>query len=112
MFEAGAGVVLVAGPNEAAVRLQLDGRPLERERAIEIAIAAAQHLDGGPPQVVLVEGFRHPGRLVLRVGSAKPEAQHDPVWMDLPSVSSVAPQEMERALDRLAVLLVEKIGVP
>jgi hypothetical protein len=59
-----------------------------------------------------VEGFRHPGRLVLRVGTAKPEAQHDPVWMDLPSVSSVAPQEMERALDRLAVLLVEKIGVP
>jgi molybdopterin-guanine dinucleotide biosynthesis protein MobB len=112
MFEAGAGVVLVAGPNEAAVRLQLDGRPLERERAIEIAIAAAQHLDGGSSQVVLVEGFRHPGRLVLRVGTAKPEAQHDSVWMDLPSVSSVAPQEMERALDRLAVLLVEKIGVP
>jgi molybdopterin molybdotransferase len=112
MFEAGAGVVLVAGPNEAAVRLQLDGRPLERERAIEIAIAAAQHLDGGPPQVVLVEGFRHPGRLVLRVGTAKPEAQHDSVWMELPSVSSVAPQEMERALDRLTVLLVEKIGVP
>jgi molybdopterin molybdotransferase len=112
MFEAGAGVVLVAGPNEAAVRLRLDGQPLEHERAIEIAIAAAQHLDGAPPQVVLVEGFRHPGRLVLRVGSAKPEAQHDPVWMDLPSVSSVAPQEIERALDRLVVLLAEKIGVP
>jgi hypothetical protein len=32
--------------------------------------------------------------------------------MELPSVSSVAPQEMERALDRLTVLLVEKIGVP
>jgi molybdopterin molybdotransferase len=112
MFEAGAGVVLVAGPNEVAVRLRLDDRPLEREEAIEIAIAAAQHLDRGPPQVVLVEGFRHPGRLVLRVGTAKPEAQHDPVWMDLPSVSSVAPQEMERALDRLTALLVEKIGVP
>lgn len=111
MFEAGAGVVLVVGPNEAAVRLRLDGRPLEREGAIEIAIAAAEHLDGAPPQVVLVEGFRHPGRLVLRVGTAKPEAQHDPVWMDLPSTSSVAPQELARALDRLAVLLVEKIGV-
>ncbi len=110
MFEAGAGVVLVTGPNEAAVRLRLDGRPLEREGAIEIAIAAAQHLDGAP-QVVLVEGFRHPGRLVVRVGTAKPEAQHDPVWVDLPSVSSVAPQEMERTLDRLAVLLMEKIGL-
>lgn len=112
MFEAGAGVVLVAGPNEVAVRLRLDGRPLEREGAIEIAIAAAEHLDGAPPQLVLVEGFRHPGRLVLRVGAAKPEALHDPVWMDLPSVSSVAPQEMERELDRLAGLLVEKIGAP
>ena len=110
MFDAGAGVVLVAGPNEVGVRLRLDGRPLEREGAIEIAIAAAEHLDAAPPQVVLVEGFRHLGRLVVRVGTAKPEAQHDPVWMDLPSVSSVAPQEMERALDRLAVLLVEKIG--
>jgi molybdopterin molybdotransferase len=112
MFEAGAGVVLVAGPKEMAVRLRLDGRPLDREGAVEIAIAAAEHLDGAPPQVVLVEGYRHPGQLVLRVGAAKPEAQHDPVWMDLPSVSSVGPQEMERALDRLAVLLAEKIGIP
>src|SRR5574337_125769 len=112
MFEAGAGVVVVAGPNEIAVRLRLDGRPLEREGVIETAIATAQRLDGTPPQVVLVEGFRHPGRLVLRVGMAKLEAQQDPVWMDLPSVSSVASQEMERALDRLAALLVEKIGVP
>jgi molybdopterin-guanine dinucleotide biosynthesis protein MobB len=112
MFEAGAGVVLVAGPDEVAVRLRLDGRSLEREGAIEIAIATAEQLQGASPQLVLVEGFRHPGQLVLRVGTAKPDGQQDPVWMDLPAVSSVAPQDMERALDRLAALLVEKIGLP
>jgi molybdopterin molybdotransferase len=112
MFESGAGVVLVAGPDEAAVRLQLDGRPLERERAIEIAIATAEQLEGASPQLVLVEGFRHPGQLVLRVGAAKPEGLKDPVWMDLPAVSSVAPEDMERTLDRLAALVTEKIGLP
>jgi molybdopterin-guanine dinucleotide biosynthesis protein MobB len=108
MFEAGAGVVLVAGPDEAAVRLRLDGRSLEREGAIEIAIAAAEQLEGAPPQVVLVEGFRHPGRPVVRVGAAKPESQRDPVWMDLPAVSSVAQHDMEHALDHLAALLAER----
>jgi molybdopterin molybdotransferase len=110
MLESGAAVVLVVGPDEAAIRLRLDGPKLEGAAAIDTAIAAAEQMHGHPPQIVLVEGFRHVGRPVVLVGTAKPDAQQDTIWMALPAVSSLDPQELERSLDQLAALLRERLG--
>lgn len=111
MLEGGAGLVLVVGPDEAAVRLRLDGQGLEGEAAIDMAIATAERIDGSPPQIVLVEGFRHAGRPVVLVGAPKPDGhQQDGAWMVLPSVSTLDPHELERTLDRVAALLVERLG--
>src|SRR5438093_845544 len=109
MFEAGAGLVLLAGPDEAVVRLRLDGRELEDDAAIDMAIATAEQLGGSSPQIVLVEGFRHARRPVVVVGGSKPDEQHNTVWMTLPTVRSLEPHAFEHALDQLAVLLRERL---
>ena len=109
MFEAGAGLVLLAGPDEAVVRLRLDGRELEDDAAIDMAIATAEQLGGSPPQIVLVEGFGHARRPVVVVGESKPDEQSNTVWMTLPTVRSLEPQAFEHALDQLAVLLRERL---
>jgi len=105
MLEGGATAVLVVGPDEVAVRLRLDDRKLEGDAAIDTAIGVAEQLDGCPPQIVLVEGFRHGHRPVVLVGTAKPDTRQDTIWTAIPAVSSLDPQELEHALDDLAALL-------
>src|SRR5207247_9989040 len=105
MFEAGAGLVLLAGPDEAVVRLRLDGRELEDDAAIDMAIATAEQLGGSPPQIVLVEGFRHARRPVVVVGESKPDEQSNTVGMTLHTVRSLELQAFEHELDKLAVPL-------
>jgi molybdopterin-guanine dinucleotide biosynthesis protein len=110
MLESGATAVLVVGPDEAAVRLRLDGRKLEGNAAIDTAIAAAEQLHGRLPQIVLVEGFRHADRPVVLVGTAKPDSEQDTILTVLPAVSSLDSQELERSLDQLAAFLRNRLG--
>ncbi len=113
MAESGADVVLLVGPKETVLRLPTGGRELTADEAINLAIVTAEHVDGRPPQVVLVEGFHHAGRPVILVGSPKPDAsEHDGIWTTLPPVSELSSQALEEALDQTAGQLRERLRSP
>ena len=107
MAEAGAAVVVLAGPDELALRIP--GAPPEVERAVQIALAAAGAADAAC-EVVLVEGFRHPGRPVIQVGPPKTPLAETCVWATLPRVGDVPPPVLAPELDRLAEALCRRLG--
>lgn len=115
MAEAGAGVVVITGPGETALRLPLPPaggppgpspapgpEPPGVESAAGLAAAAAvQHL-GEPPQVILVEGFQHPHRpvIVLEPARTGPPAGQVLARIDIRDLDD---RSLSGLLDRLAL---------
>jgi len=97
--EAGARLVVLAGPDETVLRIAETVE--DGDHAACIAGEAALAAWGAPPDVILVEGFQHPGRPVIRVGDQKAGA----VGAALATISAVddlAPDRLEPELDRVA----------
>ena len=98
--DAGAEVVVLAGPKETAVRILADtGDP---DRLARLAAEAGTHAWGSAPDLIIMEGFAHPAHPVIQVGAQKPGASAAEVWAALPAVAGLARAEVGRELDRLA----------
>lgn len=107
LAEGGAGVVVLAGPAETALRVPLPGGrpPASAEEAAALAAAAAAHHLGSPPRVILVEGFAHPHRPVVVVEPVKEAAHLEQVpgrVLDRIAPRLLDPGQLERRLDELA----------
>ena len=69
MAEAGAGIVVLAGPTETVLRV---ATPVgDRDRVVSLVTAIAEEMWGEPPVLVLIEGFQHPSGPVIQVGPQK-----------------------------------------
>ncbi len=105
MFDAGAEAVMVVGPAETVLRFST-GREVTADAALDLAIASAERLAGRPPHLVLVEGFRHPGRPVVQVGPPKTDdATGDGAWATVSAVRDMGPEALDTLLNGLAAAL-------
>ena len=99
-IDAGAEVVVLAGPKETAVRITAD--IADPDRLARLAAEAGEHARGSAPDLIIMEGFAHPTRPVIQVGAQKPGAAAGDVWAALPAVAGLARADLARKLDRLA----------
>ena len=68
--DAGAHLIVLAGPDGTALRM---ATAVENgEQAARLADDAARAVLGASADVLLIEGFQHPGRPVIEVGDQKP----------------------------------------
>ncbi len=100
MADAGAGIVVLAGPNETAFRIaaSIDDVGL----IVRLSAEIGERVWGAPPDLILVEGFHHPGRPVIQVGQQKPGAVAGEIWTDAPAVTELTPKALDAELRRLA----------
>jgi molybdopterin molybdotransferase len=98
MASAGAAAVVLAGPEETAVRL---ARPVA-DAAAAAALAVDLSRPAAPLDLVIVEGFAHPSGAVVRVGPAKPERAGGEVIAVLPAAGQVDGEAWEAAARRAA----------
>lgn len=104
MAYAGAGAVVLAGPEETAIRLP--GAAVDPDRAVRLALETAAAAGAPLPEVVIVEGFSCSTLPRIRVGPPKAPADAlIPAWAVLPRVGEVSPDELECELDRAAALV-------
>lgn len=96
MAEAGAPIVMLAGPGETVLRISapLDGPG----RLAALAVAVAEQVWQRPPDLVLVEGFEHSSGAVILVGPPKAGAAIGEVLATLPAVSAMNGATLEREL--------------
>ena len=108
LMEAGAGIAVLAGPEETAVRIAAEiSDPVS---IIRIAAEVGAHAWGRPPDLIIVEGFDHPARPVIRVGAQKPGTAVGEIWAAVPAVATLTPAELDRELDRLAETVRVRLG--
>jgi molybdopterin molybdotransferase len=100
VIEAGAEIVVLAGPEETAVRIAV--AISDPDRIIRMAAEVGAHAWGGTPDLIIIEGFDHPTRPVIRVGAQKPGTVAGEIWAAVPSVATLTPGELDQELDRLA----------
>ncbi len=100
VIEAGAGIVVLAGPEETAVRIAAEIS--DPDRIIRMAAEVGAHAWGCAPDLIIIEGFDHPARPVIQVGAQKPGTVAGEIWAALPAVANLTAGELDRALDRLA----------
>ncbi|HEX4834699.1 MAG TPA: molybdopterin-guanine dinucleotide biosynthesis protein B [bacterium] len=103
VMEAGAGIVVLAGPDETVFRIAADIS--DPDRIARMAADTGVHVWGRAPDLVIVEGFDHAARPVIHVGPQKPGAAAGEIWAALPVVASLTRPELERELDHLAALV-------
>ncbi len=97
--DAGAHLIVLAGPDGTALRMATaveDG-----EQAARLADDAARAALGASANVLLIEGFQHPGRPVIEVGDQKPGIAGS-VLATIPAVNGLTPEALEREIDRAA----------
>src|SRR5437879_4686818 len=85
MAEAGAGIVVLAGPTETVLRVATPVR--DRDRVVSLVTAIAEEMWGEPPALVLIEGFQHPSGPVIQVGPQKPGWEAGEVLATVPAVA-------------------------
>ncbi len=100
MMAAGAAMVVLAGPAETALRTSIAVG--DADRSVHLAITVSRELWGGPPDLVLIEGFSHPTRPVILVGAQKTRAVVGEVWATIPAVTEKDVEVLESELARLA----------
>lgn len=96
MVRAGAGAVLVAGPGELFLRIRAEPSV---DRLVDLLAEVGGYLRR-LPQVILVEGFGHPGRPVIQVGAGKGTVGAP--WYTLPACGDLERSQWEVELDALA----------
>jgi len=104
LVRAGAVPVLLAGPEEQALRVRRDAAELSVERLVGAVEATAEAL-GQPLELLLVEGFRHPGRPWVQVGSETPgpgEGRSEQPWRQVPALVDLPAAQRDAVLDDLA----------
>jgi molybdopterin molybdotransferase len=108
MVDAGATVVVLAGPGEIALRIaaSID----DATRIAHVAAEVGAQMLGAAPDVILVEGFHHPDRPVIRVGRQKPGTPAGDVWAIIPAVTELSPGALEDELERLARIVHARLG--
>lgn len=108
MVEAGAAIVVLAGPAETAVRISSGVD--DADGAARLAQAVAARLWRDRPDLILVEGFDHPGNPVIQVGRQKTDAAAGEVWSRLPEVTGLSAEQSDLELDRLAAVVRARLG--
>ncbi len=103
MMAAGAAMVVLAGPAEIALRTSIAVG--DADRSVHLAITVSRELWGGPPDLVLIEGFSHPTRPVILVGSQKAGAVVGEVWATISAVTEKDVEALESELARLATTI-------
>jgi molybdopterin molybdotransferase len=99
---AGAVAVTLVGDGEVAVR-SFPAAELAGHHAVELCWGSARGC-GADPEVVLVEGFRHPAHRTVLVGAPKEPLAERP-WCELPAWPELPEPSRERLLDDLAARL-------
>jgi molybdopterin molybdotransferase len=99
LADAGAHLVMLAGPDETALRIVSSVR--DGDHAALLAAEAAVAAWGRPPDVIFIEGFQHSGRPVIQVGDQKPDAAGTPV-ATIAAADGLSPDQLRPELERLA----------
>jgi molybdopterin-guanine dinucleotide biosynthesis protein MobB len=97
---AGAVAVVLVGDEEVALR----AFPPEAGTVEQAVGLCCGGVPGRVPDVVLVEGFRHPPQRTVVVGTAK-EPQGERPWCHLPAWGEIPPASREALLDDLGARL-------
>lgn len=100
MVDAGAAIVVLSGPSETAVRIA--GRLDDPDRLIRLVEDSALRAWGSPLECILLEGFDHPSRLAIVVGTPKPGTAAGEIIASVPAVDGLSPAQLDEAMDRLA----------
>jgi molybdopterin molybdotransferase len=103
MAEAGASIVVLAGPHETAVRIaaSLD----DPDRLVRLVEDTAVRAWGSPPECILLEGFDHPSRPAILVGAQKPGVAAGEIIASVPEVADLSPARLDETLDGLTDLV-------
>lgn len=109
LVEAGAAIVVLAGPDETAVRIS--ARLDDPDRLIDLAEATAARIWDGTPDCILIEGFDHPGRPVIQVGRPKVGTVIGEVLASVPAVADLSPTQLEEAVTRAAAALRTRLPI-
>lgn len=108
LAEAGAGIVVLAGPSETALRISAGtGDP---DHAARLAEDVAVRVWGETPALILIEGFGHAGRPVIQVGPQKPGAAGE-VWARVPAAADLSAEQWEREVERVARTVRARLAV-
>ncbi len=103
LAQAGARIVVLAGPSETAIRIAAG--TCGPDLAVLLAEDIAVRLWGAPPDLLLVEGFSHAGRPVIAVGEQKPATAAGECWAHVPAVSGMPAAELAGEIARVADVL-------
>lgn len=107
MADAGAALVVLAGPEETLLRF---ASPVSSpDRLVDLATALAEQVWGGPPALVLIEGFHHPTRPVIQVGPQKPGAGAGEVVAVVPALNGLSGGTLETELRRVTDMVYARI---
>ncbi len=108
MSQAGADIVVLAGPHETALRIAAsidDGA-----RLACLAADIGERIWGAAPDLVLVEGFRHSDRPVIQIGREKPGTAAGEIWAHVPAVTDLGPEALQAELRRLAEIVLAHLA--
>ncbi|HLW61725.1 MAG TPA: molybdopterin-guanine dinucleotide biosynthesis protein MobB [bacterium] len=108
MVEAGARVVVLAGPVETVLRIAAPAA--HPGGAVALAAAAAERVWGKPPDLVLVEGFTHPADPVIQVGQQKPGAASGEVLVSIPALPGMNAEARADELRRVRDAVLARMG--
>jgi len=98
--DAGAALVVLAGPEETVLRIAAPAA--DPGRVAQLAADACAAAWDARPDLILVEGFQQRGRPVIQVGEQKPGAGADEVWATVPAVTGLEPAQLDAEIERLA----------
>lgn len=100
MIDAGAAIVVLAGPAETTVRIA--ARLDDPDRIIRLVEESAVRAWGSSPECILIEGFDHPTRPAILVGEQKPGTATGEIIASVPAIAALSPAQLDDALERLA----------
>jgi molybdopterin molybdotransferase len=107
MTEAGAGLVILAGPAETVLRVAAPVR--DPDRVVSLATMVAEEMWGVPPAVVLIEGFQHPSGSVIQVGPQKDGLEAGEVLARVPAVTRMDEEALRTELLRVVEVVRSRV---
>src|SRR5208337_4012207 len=106
--DAGAALVVLAGPQETVLRIAVPAA--DPRRVAQLAADACAVAWDARPELILVEGFQHRERPVIQVGDQKPGDDADEVWATVPAVTRLEPAQLDAEIERLADVVRDRLA--
>lgn len=107
MADAGAGVVVLAGPEETALRVRT--AITDSDQSVRLIAGLSEQVWGDWPDLILIEGMAHPSRPVIQIGRQKPGVVGE-VWAALPAAEERTLLGLEPELGRVVAAIRDRIG--